>query len=544
MTMNALQAANTTADAARFSQLRAHLVQIIAGVSILGTIFPGAAYSLGVYQRPLAPVIAGGVVLIGLFGFWIALSLLDYVNIAAYGLVATLWVLLLLPGSLTRLQPLLVAVAIATLISDWRVFSGMSVLLFAGVGYQIFQSTALEQSLPLFLRHMSLLAGTAIAIIVIRFVVNSLQATLTASQRNANLLRIAAEVGQITVGLVSLDELLPRAVDFIRNRFGYYHVQIFLLDDEERTAWLRASTGTIGKQLLERRHHLNVGSNSIIGQVTKTGEAIIARDTDQTGVQLRNELLPDTRSELALPIRDGDRIIGVLDVQSTDLNAFPRSDVQALQIMTNLLAASIRNATLFEEQKRNMRENQRLYIEAEANLREIQRLNRQLTRESWQRFVEEHDESTGVTLEDGRRTRTGTWSKVLRQAGESRQPVTRKDDGRLVVAVPIMLRGEVIGALEIEPDPDLDEMDAIETVRSVSDRLAVALDNARLFEEAQATTLYEQRINTIVDKYQQAGTVDELLQVTLEELSDTLGAEQGAIRLGKQTDNTDETATP
>lgn len=521
---------------AQLTRIRARLVQIIAGVTILAVIFPGTVYSVGVYQVPFANAIAAGVFLIGLYLLWIILSTINRVQLASYGLLITLLLMSLLPGSLDRMQPILVAIAVATLVSDWRVFSAVSVVLFAIVGYQIYVNAATEQAFVTSLHHVSLLGWMAATIVTVRFFWNALQDTLMDAQRSANLLRSAAEVGQITVGLVALDDLLPRAVDFIRDRFGYYHVQIFLLDEEGRVAWLRASTGEVGEQLLSRRHHLNVGSNSVIGRVTQAGESIIARDTDSAPVHYRNELLPDTRAELALPIRDGDRIIGALDVQSTRANAFPRSDVRALQIMTNLLAASIRNATLFDEQKRNMRENQRLYIEAEANLREIQRLNQQLTRESWQRFVQEHGEGTGVTLENGRRTRDSAWSEPLRRAGQSRTTVTAKEDGRLVVAVPIMLRGEPIGAMEIEPDTDLDEMDTVEIVRAVSERLAVSLDNARLFEESQATTIYEQRINTIVDKYQNASTVDDLLQVTLEELSDTLGAERASIRLGKTFD--------
>jgi GAF domain-containing protein len=100
------------------------------------------------------------------------------------------------------------------------------------------------------------------------------------------------------------------------------------------------------------------------------------------------------------------------------------------------------------------------------------------------------------------------------------------------VAVPVLLRGEVIGAIEVEPGEDTDETVSVDMVRAIAQRLATSLENARLYEEAQAATAQEQRINRIVSRFQTAATVDDLLQITLTELSETLGARRGAIRLG------------
>ena len=304
----------------------------------------------------------------------------------------------------------------------------------------------------------------------------------------------------------------------------------FLLNETGDVAELRASTGEIGRRLLQRKHRLNVGSASVIGQVTRTGEALNYNDTQRSGIHYRNELLPNTRSELALPIRDGERIIGALDVQSEQPEAFIGNQVQSLQIMTNLLAAAIRNARLFEQQQANIQENQRLYIETQANLREIQRLNRDLTKASWEQFSGERDGGTTIAIEGNRLSQDLSWTQLLDHAQKTKQPIS-DDSGRVAVAVPISLRGHTIGAIEIEPDETLSEKDVIEIARAVSERLAVNLDNARLFEESQETTRFEQRINEIVGLYQSASSVDELLQITIEELSETLGAQRSAIRL-------------
>jgi GAF domain-containing protein len=366
--------------------------------------------------------------------------------------------------------------------------------------------------------------------VTVRFLSAALQNLVSVSERTNHLLQGVSEIGQVMSRLVQLDELFPRAVDLIRERFAFYHVQIFQVDDSREYAVLVASTGEAGKQLMSRSHRLAVGSQSVIGRVTQIGEVVIALDSDRDTVHARNELLRDTRSELAVPIIEGDRIIGALDVQSTRPNAFDAVDVQALQAMANQLASAIRTARLFEEQQDSVQENKRVLLEAEMSLREIQRLNQQLTHADWERYLDEDGRVMGVTLGAAGLEKDAEWSDDMIAASRTRQPVLRKD-GERVISVPIVLRGEVLGAIEITPEDDVREADASEMIQSVAERLAISLDNARLFEEAQAATRQEQRINEIVGRYQSAATVEELLQITLTELSESLGAQQAAIRL-------------
>ena len=362
---------------------------------------------------------------------------------------------------------------------------------------------------------------------------------LTASEENSGqiertneLLQASAEIGQITTKLVDLDSLFNHSVELIRNRFGYYHVQIFTVDDAREYARLAASTGRAGEQLLARGHRLVVGSQSVIGRVTQTGEPVVTRDTDRTSaVHAHNELLPNTRSELALPILDGERIIGALDVQSTRDNAFTPNDVQALQVIANQIGIVIRNARLFEQQELSVRENKRLFFESETNLREIQRLNRQLTKNAWESFLEVEEKAEGVTITNDGLKPAADWSDTMIDATQKGK-ATRAQDGSGVLAIPIILRGEILGAIEIKPSANFREDDTIEMVQNIAQRLAITLDNARLFEEAQASTRQEQQLNNIVSRYQAADSIDELLQITLTELSETLGAKEGAIRLG------------
>jgi GAF domain-containing protein len=345
-------------------------------------------------------------------------------------------------------------------------------------------------------------------------------------------LRTTAEIAQNTSNINELDELLRRTVDYIRDRFGYYHVQVFLLDDERRYAHLSASTGEVGQELLNRGHRLAVGSQSIIGKTTLTGKATLADNTEEDFIHRVNDLLPDTRSELALPLIAADQVIGALDVQSKRSNAFTQEDIDALQIMATQISIAIRNAQLFEEQKRSLNENRRLFIEAEANLREIQRLNQRLTGGAWEQHLQERRTQTiGVTLEQNDLRLEREWSSALKSAVERRVPVVTTLENRHIVAVPVELRGEILGAIEVEVAESLRQADLLELVQAVSDRLALSVDNARLFEDAQDSASQELRINAIATKMQGVGDVEELLQTVLREMGATLDATHGRLQV-------------
>lgn len=368
--------------------------------------------------------------------------------------------------------------------------------------------------------------------ISVRYFLNTMQGTLEQSRRSAELLQGSADVAQVTTRLLDLRELLTEAIERIRSRFNFYHVQVFLVNEQLDQAELVASTGDVGQKLLARGHRLAIGSQSVIGQVTLRGEPVIARLSDSKAVHARNELLMNTKSELALPILDGEEIIGALDVQSTDEHAFNDEDKRALQIIANLLATAIRNARLFEAQGRVLEDNARLLHDAQESLREIERLNQQLTGKSWQTYLDDDKSIQGVTMTGNQTEPASLWSPELMRAGAQNRP-TISEDGHSVVAVPIVLRGEVIGAMEVSPEEGASTEETIEMMQAVAQRLAISLDNARLFEESQEAAANEVRINDIVSKYQAANSIDELLRITLNELGDTLGAQRGAIRLGE-----------
>lgn len=368
--------------------------------------------------------------------------------------------------------------------------------------------------------------------IVARYFTTQLTTVATQSQRSARLLSASADIGRSVSEMLDLQALLNRAAEIIRDRFAYYHVSIFLVDTHQKYANLTASTGEIGEKMLARSHRLPIDANSVVGRAAQALDVIVTRNAERDSGQSFNELLPDTRSEIGIPIVDNDGIVGVVDIQSRLPDAFTPTEIEALRVIANQLATAIRNARLFEDKESSIRENKRLFIEAETNLREIQRLNRQLTKDAWSDYLRGGRRVDGVTLTDDAFRNTAQWTDEMLEASQRRRPMQVSEDGKQRIAVPIELRGEVVGAIELETNEHRSDDDIVDMVRSVSQRLAVTLDNARLFEESNLATAQEAQISDIVSQYQAADSVDDLLRLTLEGLAETLGAEQASIRLG------------
>jgi GAF domain-containing protein len=511
----------------RFQRVQRLTLQSLLVLNIVRLIILTGAYVALATDESIQVILIGSGVFLAVYIGLVVLSQIGMQRLATYALIVILIVeFLLSDGNLITVSALAM-LAVATLITTRITFQIFSAIIIGGV----FWLVAVTEATVVTLEEVSLMTVLLGVAISVRFFMEGIRRAIVDAEQNADLLRISADIGQVTAGIMALDVLLSQAVVFVRDRFGHDHVQIFLVEPEEKTVELHASTGQEGERLLNRGVQITLGSDHPVGQVAATGELVNIGSLESLSILNESTLLKQMQSRLLIPIRDGDQIIGVMDIQSTQPNAFQGSPVQALQIVSNLLAASIRNARLFEEQQHNVQENQRLYTDTQSNLQEIQRLNRQLTRESWEKFTAELAEQGGVTVEGNRISRDLSWTQLLQQATQTREPVVEDNADSYRIAIPIMLRDEVIGAMEIEPDAELDEVDTLEIARAVSSRLAVSLENARLYEESQETTLFEQRINQIVGKFQSADTIDDLLQITLEELSDTLGAKRSAIRL-------------
>jgi GAF domain-containing protein len=168
------------------------------------------------------------------------------------------------------------------------------------------------------------------------------------AQRRAEQLATASEVGRAASSVLDPNALIVRAAELIQERFNLYYVGIFIADDHNQWAELRYATGEAGRQLLALKHRLEIGGQSMVGTAIATGQARVVFDVGQEAVRFNNPYLPDTHSEVALPLVVGTAAIGALDVQSTDYAAFSQADLTVLQTMADQLAVAIQNARQFE----------------------------------------------------------------------------------------------------------------------------------------------------------------------------------------------------
>jgi len=367
---------------------------------------------------------------------------------------------------------------------------------------------------------------------------NAIFRTADAARRTARQLQAAAVVSEVAASAASSVELLNIVVERIREAFGFYHAQVFLLDQENRLARLEASTGQAGATLLARGHALPVGSQSVVGQCTASGMPVVVNETRTSAIHRPNRLLPDTRAELALPLVVGTQVIGALDVQSTEPEVFQPGDVQTLQIMAAQLASAIDKARLLDEMQARVIENQRLYEESQASLQQIEELSRRLTREGWSDYLRARRAASGLgyTLQGTAVMPDANWTATMRQAysGES-SVVVRQDRNANIAAIPLRVRGEVIGVLQIERGGERHWTDdELEMAETLVDRLSMAIENARLYEQASLAASREQVVNVISQEVQAAGSMDEVLRAALAELGAALGASRGIVQINPQ----------
>jgi GAF domain-containing protein len=326
-------------------------------------------------------------------------------------------------------------------------------------------------------------------------------------QRRATQFEALAQVTRAITSIRDLQELLPHITTVISDHFGFYHVGIFLLDDANEFAVLSAANSEGGNQMLERRHRLRVGEQGIVGNVTLTGNPRIAMDVGVDAVFFDNPELPDTHSEMALPLKSGKLIVGALDVQSTERGAFTQEDIQMLGLLADQVSLAIENARLFDETRRA--------------LSEAESISHQLTREAWARMPVENK------LLGYRYSIAGSSPLIgpldLTELNKSKSKGNQRESSQVVV--PIELRGETIGTLVVQsPSTAVLNQDQIDLIKAVAERVALSAENARLFEETTRRAERERLVSDITGKIRSVNDPQSMIQTAMEELRKALGA--------------------
>ncbi len=341
-------------------------------------------------------------------------------------------------------------------------------------------------------------------------------------EQRATQLRTAVEVGGAVAAQRDLAQLLDQTTRLISERFGFYHVGIFLMDERKEYAVLRASNSPGGKHMLERGHRLKIGETGIVGYVTGAGEARIALDVGRDAVFFDNPDLPETRSEMALPLKAAGRTLGALDIQSTVEAAFTPEDIATLQILADQMAIAIENAELFAANQAALEAARRAYGE--------------IAPQAWRQRLETTDADLGFrSVERGGVTqiRKDGWSPESRLAVTEEKAILTEDARTL--CVPILVRGQAIGVLRlVKPDNSRWIEPEVQAIQALSDQLSGALESARLYDDAQRRAEHERIVSEITSKISSSINIRNVLQTAVEELGRALPGSEVIVQFQRK----------
>jgi len=312
--------------------------------------------------------------------------------------------------------------------------------------------------------------------------------------KRSSQLEAIADVARSITSVQEVDRLLAEITILISERFDFYHVGVFLLDANREYANLRAANSVGGKRMLARNHRLKVGEQGIVGFATQRGEPRIALDVGGEAVYFNNPDLPDTHSEVALPLRIGATIIGALDIQSVETNAFSEEDLEIFAILADQVSVAIQNARSLEQSQRA--------------LREAEVASSRLTGQAWRGYSEEN-RITGYRYD-------GIKPEAVKTFG--------LDDDKSSLSLPIQLRGQVIGKLKLKSSDVNRNWTEDERImlEATAERVAIALESARLLDEAQRRASRESFLSEVGSKLATSFQMDSILRDTVEELGQVL----------------------
>jgi GAF domain-containing protein len=390
--------------------------------------------------------------------------------------------------------------------------------------------------------------------------ISDVKRTEALAQRRAEQVITAAEIARDTTGTLEVKTLLQKTVNLVRERFGFYHASIFLIDPLGEYALLRESTGTAGEKMVQAGHRLAVGSKSIVGQVTATRKALIVNDVTNTPNYYPNPLLPDTRSELAIPLRAGERILGALDVQSTQIDAFKDEDISILQILADQLAVAVVNGELFARTQELLAKHRLLrqittaaststsreetLLNVVRGLREAMICDRiaiLMLNQDGQLQMEASSGYEGTThLElriapgQGITGMAAVEKRAIRvdNAENDSRYLTLDPEIRSELAIPILFSEELIGVLNLESKQTsaFDENDQ-EILGALGSNLGGVIANIRLLQQVRQQVEREQLLFEVTSKIRRSVDLETILETSTREICRALGAQRARIQI-------------
>lgn len=351
----------------------------------------------------------------------------------------------------------------------------------------------------------------------------------------ASQLRATAEIARIGSTTLDPDTLAREVVNHIQEGFaplGVYFVGLFLLDEAQGKALLRAATGEAGRLLLEMGYTVEVDEATTVGWSIMHQQARVAQNLQEGSVRLDALPMPHTRSEIALPLRSRGRVLGALNVQSTREAAFADADAAILQMTTDVIATAIDNA--------------RLLIQTQAALEEAQAAHRRYLIEAWREFLATKPVSQvdyrkpGVEIGDGDLLRQTQRAAVAHQRTVAASSPASESEGaaspQAALVVPLKLRGQVIGTMALHETrrQRLWTNDEVALAETIAEQVALTVENLRLMDEAQRGVVRERAIREISDQMQRAADMETLVRIAAEELNRILGGSRTYVRLSPE----------
>jgi methyl-accepting chemotaxis protein len=336
-----------------------------------------------------------------------------------------------------------------------------------------------------------------------------LETSKTLTEKHAKDLEAVADISHSMAFIQDLDQLLPVIANSISEHLGYYHTGIYLLNETGDYLFMRAASSEGGQRMLKRQGTLPVEPSSLVGFVASRKQLRVAQEVERDATYLADPDLPDTKSEVGLPLVAGAQIIGVLDVQSTEPDAFSGQNVNVLGTLANQIAISVQNARLFGETRRALAESERIY--------------QQFVQQGWGQIVKEtpvlgytysqHGLIPLDALRDAQKSEAVSPGEGL--------AVADPDDQAAILTIPIKLRDQAIGNISIRSTDlssrELDD-DELTIIQATVERAALALENARLLEDSQRRAAKERLIGEISSKISASVDLDNILQTAAKEL--------------------------
>ncbi len=384
---------------------------------------------------------------------------------------------------------------------------------------------------------------------------------LNESKQTALQFETAAEIARDISSSLNLDELLEKAVNLIRSRFDFYHASVFLKDSTGEYVVVREATGDAGAQLKRSGFKLGIGSKSIVGFVAGNGEQLIVNDTTRDATYYPNPLLPATRAEAALPLRVGDRIVGVLDVQSTSPYAFAKDNLRTLQILADQLGIAVVNTELFAETQEHLAQHRLLHhitttaasgttldeaLESAVNGLQVTLGGDRVTimLADREKKVLEVKAAVGyapeifelkVPVGNGITGWAAAHRRTLRvnNVREDTRYIEGSINTSSELAIPMIYRSELLGVLNVESEQlnaytESDE----ELLGTLGGSLAAIIANARLLEQIRAQAERERVLFEITDRIRRTTDIQTILTTTVSELTRMTGASRVHVKLG------------